>query len=385
MLLIKNAKVLTMAKEDYPHGTDILINNDIGRIEAIGANLPEIGATVVNAGGLTAIPGIIDAHCHVGMWEDSIGSAGADGNEYSNPVTPAMRAIDAVNPEDRCFNDALKAGVTLVATGPGSANIIGGQFAIMRTYGRGINGKLVKEPSALKIAFGENPKRVYGSDKKTPITRMATAALLRQALADAQTYQKKLASADKDKMPDRDLAREVLVNVLDGSLRVKAHAHRADDIMTALRVRDEFGLDMSLEHCTEGWLILDELKRANAPVILGPLFSDRSKEELRNLTFEAPAMFHKANVRFAMMTDHPVIPLEYLPVTAAVAVRCGLPERAALEMITINAAWAIGMDDRFGSIEPGKDADIALYDGNPLDARNKCKMVLVEGKIVFEA
>lgn len=383
MLLIKNAKVLTMGRQDYLDGADILV--DGAEIAAVGRDLPERGADIVDAKGLTALPGIIDAHCHVGMWEDSIGWAGSDGNEVTNPVTPAMRAIDGVNPEDRCFSDAMKCGVTLVATGPGSANVIGGQFAVMRTHGKTVDDMLVKEPAALKIAFGENPKRCYGEgQKKTPMTRMATAAILRQALADAQTYQRKLARADDDKMPDRDLGKEVLVAALERGLRVKAHAHRADDILTALRVRDEFHLDMSLEHCTEGWRILDQLKEARVPVILGPLLSDRSKEELRNLTYDAPAMFHKAGVRFAMMTDHPVIPLEYLPVCAALAVRRGLPERAALEAITINAAWAIGMDDRFGSIEKGKQADIVLYEGDPLDSRTGVKRVYIEGRLVHE-
>jgi len=384
MLLIKNAKLLTMGRRDYPDGADILI--DEGEIVTVGADLPERGATVVDAKGLTALPGIVDAHCHVGMWEDSNGWAGDDGNEITSPVTPAMRAIDGVNPEDRCFRDALACGVTLVATGPGSANVIGGQFAVMRTSGSRLDEMLVKEPVALKIAFGENPKRCYGEgQKKTPMTRMATAAILRQALADAKTYQRKLLLQDEDKLPDRDLGKEVIVLALERSLRVKAHAHRADDILTALRIRDEFHLDMSIEHCTEGWRILDALRDAKVPVVLGPLLSDRSKEELRNLTYEAPAMFHRAGVRFAMMTDHPVIPLEYLPVCAALAVRRGLPERAALEAITINGAWVLGMDGRFGSIEEGKEADIALYDGDPLDPRSHVRQVYVEGRLAYES
>ncbi|GHU66711.1 amidohydrolase [Clostridia bacterium] len=384
MLLLKNAKLLTMAAKDYPNGADMLIND--GVIVSVGANLPESGARVVDATGLTALPGIIDAHCHVGMWEDSIGWAGSDGNEITKPVTPEMRALDAINPEDRCFADALKSGVTLAATGPGSANVVGGQFIAMRTAGSRLDDMVVKEPLALKIAFGENPKRCYGeSQKKEPMTRMATAALLRQALVDAQSYQRKLSQAAEDKQPDRDLGKDILAAALSGQLRVKAHAHRADDIRTALRIRDEFHLNMTLEHCTEGWRILDVLKRAACPVILGPLFGDRSKEELRNMTYEAPAMLNKAGVRFAMMTDHPVIPLEYLPVTMSLAVRYGLPERAALEAITINAAWAIGLDDRFGSLEPGKEADFALYEGDPLDPRTKVKQVYVRGLLAHEA
>ncbi|MDR1598339.1 MAG: amidohydrolase [Oscillospiraceae bacterium] len=383
MLLIKNARLLTMAGRDYPDGADMLVND--GLIVSVGTGLPELGAEVFDASGLTALPGIIDAHCHVGMWEDSIGWAGSDGNEITKPVTPEMRALDAINPEDRCFADALRSGVTLAATGPGSANVVGGQFLAMRTAGTRLDDMLVKEPLALKIAFGENPKRCYGeSQKKEPMTRMATAALLRQALVDARSYQRKLA-LEGDKQPDRDLGKETLAAALSGQLRVKAHAHRADDIRTALRIRDEFKLNMTLEHCTEGWRILDALKAARCPVILGPLFGDRSKEELRNMTYEAPAMLSGAGIRFAMMTDHPVIPLEYLPVTVAIAVRHGLPERAALEAITINAAWAIGLDDRFGSLEPGKEADFALYEGDPLDARTKVRRVYVRGLLAHEA
>lgn len=382
MLLIQNAKLLTMDEKDYLDGGDMLI--DGGKIVAVGTNLSASGATVVDAKGLYALPGVVDAHCHVGLEEDSIGKAGDDINEMTDPITPSMRGLDGINPEDRCFADALATGVTLVATGPGSANVVGGQFLAMRTYGKTMHEMVVKEPLALKTAFGENPKRVYGSQKQTPFTRMATAALLRQALVDAQNYQHKMGLEDADKRPDRNLGKEILVQALTGALRVKAHAHRADDIMTALRIREEFGLNMSIEHCTEGWRILDALHAANVPVILGPLLSDRSKEELRNLTFQAPAMFYRAGVRFAMMTDHPVIPLEYLPVCAALAVRAGLPEREALRCITLNGAWAIGLDDRFGSLTPGKEADFALYEGHPLDVRVRVRKVFVRGEVAYE-
>lgn len=382
MLLIQNARLLTMDEKDYLDGGDLLV--DGGKIVAVGTDLPAAGATVMNAKGLYALPGIVDAHCHVGLAEDSIGKAGEDINEMTDPVTPGMRGLDGINPEDRCFADALASGVTLVATGPGSANVVGGQFVAMRTFGKALRDMVVKEPLALKTAFGENPKRVYGGQKQAPYTRMATAAILRQALVDAQSYQRKMALEDPDKRPDRNLGKDILVQALTGALRVKAHAHRADDIMTALRIREEFGLDMSIEHCTEGWRILDALAAANVPVILGPLLSDRSKEELRNLTFEAPALFHRAGVRFAMMTDHPVIPLEYLSVCAALSVRAGLPEREALRSVTLNGAWAIGLDDRFGSLTPGKEADFALYEGHPLDARVRVRKVFVRGELAYE-
>lgn len=382
MLLIRNAKLLTMEEKDFLDGADLLIDN--GKILALGQELSAPGAKVVDAAGLYCLPGIIDAHCHVGMFEDSIGQVGSDGNEMTDPVTPAMRAIDGVNPEDRCFADALAAGVTLVATGPGSGNVVGGQFAAMRTHGTKLQDMLVQAPLALKTAFGENPKRVYGGQKRAPSTRMATAAILRQAFIDAQSYRQKMNLEDESKWPDRNLGKDILADALSGKLRVKAHAHRADDILTALRIRDEFGLDMSLEHCTEGWRILDALKAADVPVILGPLLSDRSKEELRNLSYKAPALFHKAGVRFAMMTDHPVIPLEYLSVCAALAVREGLPEHEALRSITINGAWAIGLDERYGSLKPGKEADFVLYDGHPLDFRAKVRQVYVGGEMAYE-
>lgn len=313
-----------------------------------------------------------------------MGQEGSDGNEMTGAVTAEMRAIDGINPFDRCWEEALESGVTTVATGPGSANVIGGQFIAMKTTPGPIEGRVLREPLALKTAFGENPKRVYGGKSQSPSTRMATAAIFRQAMLDGLTYDRKMRDADESKRPDRSLSKEMLALAATGKLIVKAHAHRADDILTALRLRDEFGLNMTLEHCTEGYLIPDALKRANVPIILGPLLSERSKIELRNLTFKAPAVLHKAGVRFALMTDHPVIPLQYLFLSAALAVREGLPEREALLAITKNAAWTIGLEDRLGSLEPGKDADFAIYDGHPLDARSTARQVYVGGELVSE-
>lgn len=387
MKLIKNAKLLTMESESYLDGGDMLIGGD-GKIVSIGRELSQNGAELIDAKGLWAIPGIIDAHCHIGMWEDSLGFEGSDGNEATDPITPLLRAIDGINPEDRCFTEAREHGITCVSTGPGSANVIGGQFAALKTkYSRSVDELVIKEPLALKIAFGENPKTVYNSQKKTPSTRMATAALLRSALDGAAQYRDKLmkGKADPEKLPDRDLGKEVLVKALDGELIIKAHAHRADDIQTALRIMREFGLKMTIEHCTEGYRILDVLKSAGVRVILGPLLSDRSKPELSNLTFKAPYEFFKAGMRFALMTDHPVIPIHYLPVCAALAAREGLPEDEAIRCITLSAAEAIGLEDRLGSLKPGKDADFALYDANPLDFRAHVKMTFIDGEKVFEA
>lgn len=382
MLLIRNAKLYTMGDKDYLDGGDLLVEN--GKIVAVGTDLSSAGSKVVDAKGAYVMPGIVDAHCHIGMWEDGIGQEGSDGNEMTGASTPELRAIDAINPYDRCWEEALEAGVTTVATGPGSANVIGGQFVAMKTTPGTVESRVLREPLALKTAFGENPKRVYGSQKQTPSTRMATASIFRQAMLDGLAYDKKMQDTDQSKRPDRNLGKEILALAATGKLLVKSHAHRADDILTAIRLRDEFGLNMTLEHCTEGYLIADEIKKAGIPVILGPLLSDRSKVELKNLTFKAPAVMHKAGVRFALMTDHPVIPLQYLILSAALAVREGLPEREALMAVTKNAAWAIGLEERIGSLESGKDADFAIYDGHPLDARSQARQVYVGGELVSE-
>ena len=363
MILIRNARVLTMEDDKVIQGGEILM--DGGKIVDVGSALSAPGAQVVDARGMYALPGVVDAHCHIGMFEDGMGFEGDDGNEATDPLTPQLRALDAINPMDRCFSEALSCGVTCAATGPGSANVIGGQFL------------------AMKAAFGENPKRVYSGKHQAPETRMATAAILRNALMEAREYLKKKEQGG-DKAPDFDLKKEMLSKVLTRELLLKCHAHRADDILTAIRIAKEFNLRISLEHCTEGYLIADALKRANVPCILGPLLSDRSKIELRNMSFKAPGILHKAGVRFALMTDHPVIPMQYLMVEAGICAREGLDEMEALRAVTLNAAWAIGLDGRLGSLKPGKDADVALYDGHPMDTRTRVKQVYVNGQLAYE-
>ncbi|MGI6161182.1 MAG: amidohydrolase [Christensenellales bacterium] len=383
MILIKGGRLLTMAENDYEKG-DILI--DCGTIVEVGPEIDAQGADIIEAGGRYVMPGIIDAHCHIGMWEDGMGEEGSDGNEVYEPVTPQLRAIDAINPVDRCFKEAAEAGVTTVVTGPGSANVIGGMFAALKTCGSSVDDMILKFPLAIKAALGENPKRVYGGLKKSPATRMATAAILRESLIKAQEYAKKLdrAKDDPEKEPERDMKLEPLVDVLSGRLPLKIHAHRADDIQTAIRICGEFAISYTIEHCTEGYMISDFLKEEQAAVILGPLLSERSKIELKNLTFKAPAIMHEAGIKFAIMTDHPVIPVQYLPVCAALAVREGLDEMEALRSITINAAQITGIADRVGSIEVGKDADIVIFDGHPLDFRTKTEKVLINGNVVYE-
>lgn len=381
MILIRNARVLTMEDDKVIQGGEILM--DGGKIVDVGSALSAPGAQVVDARGMYALPGVVDAHCHIGMFEDGMGFEGDDGNEATDPLTPQLRALDAINPMDRCFSEALSCGVTCAATGPGSANVIGGQFLAMKTNGHDLEQMVIQEPLAMKAAFGENPKRVYSGKHQAPETRMATAAILRNALMEAREYLKKKEQGG-DKAPDFDLKKEMLSKVLTRELLLKCHAHRADDILTAIRIAKEFNLRISLEHCTEGYLIADALKRANVPCILGPLLSDRGKIELRNMSFKAPGILHKAGVRFALMTDHPVIPMQYLMVEAGICAREGLDEMEALRAVTLNAAWAIGLDGRLGSLKPGKDADVALYDGHPMDTRTRVKQVYVNGQLAYE-
>lgn len=386
MLLLKNGNVMTMAGPAFVG--DVAIEN--GKIVAVGQSLSYSGAEVRDVTGMTVMPGIVDPHCHIGMWEDAMGFEGADGNECTNPITPELRAIDAINPYDRCFEEAAAGGVTTCVTGPGSANVIGGQFVAIKTYGDSVDDMVLRFPVAVKAAFGENPKRVYNGKNQTPSTRMATAALMRKALIEAQEYNEKLerGKADPEKMPERNLGKEILARVIRRELPMKIHAHRADDILTAIRICREFKLRYTLDHCTEGYLITDKLKEALSEdcegIIVGPLLTDRSKIELKNLSFKAPKVLEQAGIEYAMMTDHPVTPEQYLPICTAVAVREGASEEGALKAITINAAKITGIADRVGSIEVGKDADIAVFSGHPFDFRSRCVLTLVNGKVAHE-
>lgn len=377
MLLIKNGTVLTMAGKPIKMG-QVLVNE--GKIISVGENIsiPE-DCEIIDANGGYVMPGIIDAHCHIGMWEDGLGFEGDDGNEITDPATPQLRAIDAINPMDRSFTEAYENGVTCVCTGPGSANVIGGQFATIKTKGNRIDNMIVQQTASMKVAFGENPKRCYDAKKQTPSTRMATASILREYLLKTKKY-----IEDKEKNPSFDMKLESLIPVVKGELNIKAHAHRADDIFTAIRIAKEFGLKMTLEHCTEGHLIADELAREGFSAIVGPTFGTRSKVELRELSFETPAALHKAGVKIALMTDHPVIPVHHLPLCAALAVRSGLDEEAAFKAITINPAEILGISDRVGSLEVNKDADIVVFDKHPFDIQAKTTCVLIDGEIAFK-
>ena len=392
MLLIKNARILTMAGVTYERGYILVEKGKIIKIgedfssnsqDFQGENLVEIDAE-----GKFVLPGLIDAHCHVGLWEDAVGFEGEDGNEMTDPITPQLRAIDGVYHADRAFTEARESGVTTVVTGPGSSNVIGGQFAALKTYGNRIEDMILKEPVAMKIAFGENPKTVYNEKRQMPMTRMATAALLRENLMKAREYKQLFDEYNSNKKdndkPEYDIKMESLVKVLEGEIPLKAHAHRADDILTAIRIAKEFGVKITIEHCTEGHLIKDILVEEGVSAVVGPLLTDRSKVELKNQSLETPGILSKAGVKIAIMTDHPCVPVKYLSLCAAMAVKEGMEEEEALKAITINAAQICGISDRVGSLEVGKDADIIMFDGYPLELKSRVIMTIINGNIVYE-
>ena len=383
MILIKNGTIKTMEGPDITNG-EILIDGEI--IKKVGKNIEvDENVEIIDASECIVVPGLIDGHCHLGMWEEGIGFEGADGNESVDPVTPQMRAIDSINPMDEGFKLAREGGVTTAVTGPGSANVIGGTFAAIKTYGNRIDDMIIKYPTAMKIAFGENPKRVYNEKDKSPITRMATASILRETLFKAQKYYEDFERGKKepDDKPEFDMKLEALLPVMDKEIPLKAHAHRADDIFTALRIAKEFNLDITLDHCTEGHLIADELSKEKKAALVGPSLSEKSKYELKNLTFDTPRILQEAGVLIAIITDSPVVPLQYLTLVAGLAVKSGLKEEEAWKAITINAAKITGIDDRVGSIKEGKDADIVIFEGNPLrNIDSKPKKVIINGKII---
>lgn len=380
---IKNGLIKTMAGREF--NGYILIEGT--KIAALGENwerdIPD-DAVVIDAKGCLVLPGMIDAHCHVGIGEEIYRWEGEDFNEMTDPVTPDMRAIDGINPEDEGFRDARLGGVTAVFTVPGSANVVGGTGVVMKTAGKIVDQMIVRDPAGLKVAFGENPKMVYGEQKKMPMTRMGTAALLRQTLVDAQTYKDKLeqGKADPDKLPERDLGLEVMVKVINREIPLRAHAHRADDIMTAIRIAREFDVDLVIEHCTEGHKIADELAELGYPAVVGPLLTNRAKVELKDKSFKTPGILAKAGVKVAIMTDHSVTPIEQLPLCAALAWKAGMDKEEALRAVTIRPAEILGVADRIGSLEVGKDADIVVWSEHPFTITAQPLYVLINGKLV---
>ncbi len=385
---IVGGRVAPIVGPDIPGGT-VLIEN--GRIIAVGAAdavaVPD-GAQVVDAAGSWILPGFIEAHGHVGVSEEAEGWAGEDTNEMTEPVTAHVRAIDAINPADMGFRDAISGGVLAVNVNPGSGNPIGGQTVALKCWGRTVDEMALRQPSGMKSALGENPKRVYGEQKKSPSTRLGTAAVIRGALVAAANYLERIDAEQRKpeterKPVDRDLKLEALALVLRRQIPWRQHCHRADDIATAIRIADEFGYDLVIDHGTEAHLLADIIAARGIPVIIGPLLTSRSKVELRNRSLANPGRLAKAGVTIAITTDHPVVPVNFLAHQAALAVKDGLDRETALRALTINPARIAGIDDRLGSIEPGKDADLVIWSGDPLDVLSRAVRVFIDGAEIY--
>lgn len=367
--------------EGTPFNGTVVITD--GLIEALGPDLqvpPD--AEVIDASGRWVLPGFIDAHTHLGVDEAAEGWAGQDTNERTDPVTAQVRALDAINPAETGFADALTGGVTSVGVNPGSANVIGGLCVAIHTHGRTVDEMVLRSPCGVKAALGENPKRVYGEQKKMPSTRLGTAAVLRQAFVDAQNYQAKRAGAG-DGFEGRDLKLEALAAVLEREIPWRQHCHRADDIATAMRVADEFGYDLVIDHGTEGFLIADLIAERGVPVLIGPLLTSRSKVELRNRSLANPGRLAAAGVEISIITDHPVVPVHFLVHQATLAVKEGLDPEVALRALTINPAKVLGVADRVGSLEVGKLGDVVIWSGDPLDVMQRALQVLIAGVAVY--
>lgn len=386
MLLIKNGRIVTMTGNDYDNGS-VLIKNK--KIIKIGKNIDvkeSEDCKIIDAKNCWVMPGIIEAHCHIGIKEERKGFEGDDCNEINGPVTPYLRAIDGVNVMDSAFHTALSSGITGVMVGPGSSNVVGGQFVFIKTYGRSIDKMVVLQPAAMKVAFGENIKTNYNQKNMMPSTRMSIAAFLREELFDAQQYneKKKMALKNGDSF-EKDFKKECWLPVINREIPLKAHVHRTDDILTAIRIAKEFNLKLTLDHCTEGHLIAEEIKESGFPAIVGPSLAVRNKIETQNSDFKTAGILHKAGIKVAITTDHPVTRIQDLPICAGFAAREGLGIEEGLKAITINAAEICNVDDRVGSLEVGKDADIAIFNGNPMEVFTKTMYTIINGEIVYEA
>jgi len=389
VLAITNGKIYTITNGIIERGT-VLIEN--GKIKAVGANVAvPAGAAVIDATGKVVMPGLIDAHSHIGIFGEPMDEMNVDGNEMTNPATPEVRGMDGLNPNDPAFKDVLTAGVTTVYTGPGSGNVIGGTGAAYKTVGRTVEEMMIPGTEMMKMALGENPKRVYGSQKKLPMTRMGNAAVLRNALIQAQNYLEKRRRAEakakeegkEPEYPERDLRWEVLGKVVSRQMKARIHAHRADDILTAIRIAREFNLDFVIEHATEGYKIADILAAEKVPCVVGPLLIGRYKLELQDITLRNPGILARAGVKIAIQMDDSS-ETRWLPVNVGLAIREGLPEEEGFRAVTINAAEILGIADRLGSLEPGKDADIAIFDGHPFQSMTHCVYTIIDGKVVYK-
>lgn len=384
MKAIVGGTILPITSDKIEDGV-VLIDNS--KIKALGKGLPiPDGTEIIDAHGKFILPGFIDAHTHLGLSEVGIREEGEDTNEYPEPLNPQLRAIDGINPFDKGFEYARCGGVTTVAVAPGSANPVGGAVTAIKTSGKVVDDMVIKNPVGIKAAFGENPKRVGRDQKRTPWTRMSTAALLRRALVKAQNYikNKEWAAKNNERPPDRDLACESLIPVLRKELPLRVHAHRADDIATAVRIAEEFDINIVIEHGTEAYKIADWLSKKNIPVVAGPALGTPTKIETQGLTFKALKILKDAGILFAITTDHPVVGIHYLLLCAIMGIKQGLDEQSALEAITVNPAKILGIDDRVGSLEVGKDADILIVGGDPFDIRSHIEKTMINGEIVFD-
>jgi imidazolonepropionase-like amidohydrolase len=384
---IVGGRVVPVTGEPIDGGTVLF---DAGKITAVGG--PDLavptGAEVVDAAGKWVLPGFVDAHVHLGVHEEGEGWAGRDTNESTRPVTAYVRAIDAINPAEQGFRDAIGGGVLAVNVNPGSGNPIGGQTVAIKCWGRIVDEMVLREPSGLKSALGENPKRNYGDRHETPSTRLGTAAVIREAFVDASNYLAKLAAAENkpasDRKPvDRDLGLEALGRVLRREIPWRQHCHRADDIATAMRIAREFGYQLVIDHGTEAHLLADLIAAESVPVIIGPLFTSRSKVELRNRSLANPGRLAAAGITIAITTDHPVVPIHFLIHQASLAVKEGLDPEAALRAVTINPARILGVDGRIGSLEPGKDADLVIWSGDPLEVTSRAERAYQDGRPIY--
>ncbi len=375
MLLIKNANLYTMESEE-PINADLFVSN--GKIAEIGKNI-EVSKDVkiIDATGMNVFPGFIDAHSHLGICEEKASAQVDESNENTNPIMPAVRGLDGVNPMDSAFHNALASGITGVMVGPGSANPIGGQFAFIKTYGRCIDDMIVLAPAAIKIAFGENPMTNYGLNGNTPSCRMGTASLIREELFRAKQY-------FENENNEKDFLLESYRDLFEGKIPLKAHVHRADDILTAIRIAKEFQVDLTLDHCTEGHLISEKIAESGFPAIVGPSLASRNKKEVSQSDFKTAGILKKTGVRVAITTDHPVSRIQYLPLCAALAAKEGLGEFDALKAITIDAAKICRVDHRLGSLKVGKDADFVIFEGSPFDIFSRVHVTIINGKIVWQ-
>lgn len=380
-MVIINGKIFPMEGENIENGFLRVKGDKIAELDDMSKYRSIEGEEVLDVQGAWVLPGLIEAHSHIGITEEKWGVIADDCNEQTMPVTTTLRAIDAINPMDPAFHEAIAAGITSVMIGPGSSNVVGGQFAFIKTQGRCIDNMVVKSPAAMKVAFGENPKTAFGDKDQYPSTRMGTAALLRKTLHEAVQYKKDKENGELSQM---DFEMEPWIPVLNREIPLKAHAHRADDILTAIRIAKEFQVDITIDHGTEGHLIADEIKASGFPVIVGPDLTARSKLEVKNMSLKTNQVLQEAGITIAITTDHPVSLIQYLPLCVGLAVKYGLPMEEGLKAITINAARICRVDDRVGSLKKGKDADIAVFSGNPMEIFTRTLYTIIDGRIVYE-